>query len=72
MGDAEKETGMTPIRIIEWAMLNKPAYVGTQVGAMLSTTLTFHPFMVIQNRISMGHREHAYSGMLDAFRKVVR
>ena len=69
MGEAEKLSGMKPIRIIEWDMLSKPRFVGAQVLSALGMRLAFHPFLVVQNRISMG--AGSYSGMNDAFRKIV-
>ena len=71
MGEVEPQAVMKPIRIIEWDMLNEPRYVGAQLCMVLGMRLTFHPFLVIQNRISLGHQKSAYSGMIDAFRKVV-
>ena len=73
MGEVEPQAVMKPIRIIEWDMLNKPRYVGSQLCMVLGMRLTFHPFLVIQNRISLSGQQKsaAYSGMIDAFRKVV-
>ena len=71
MGEVEPEAEMKPIRIIEWDMLNKPRYVGTQLCMVLGMRLTFHPFLVIQNRISLRHQKSGNSGIIDAFRKVV-
>ena len=64
--------GMKPIRVIEWNMLNKQKYLGANFASVMGMRIAFHPLQVMQNRISMGDEARAYSGMIDAFRKVVK
>ncbi|XP_015111247.1 solute carrier family 25 member 44 isoform X1 [Diachasma alloeum] len=60
------------IRTIEWDMMDKTKFFPLSMLSSFSVRCCLYPLTVIKTRLQVQRRNHMYTGMIDAYRKIYR
>ncbi|XP_043267478.1 solute carrier family 25 member 44 [Venturia canescens] len=60
------------IRTIEWDMMDKTKFFPLSMLSSFSIRCCLYPLTVIKTRLQIQRRNHMYTGMIDAYRKIHR
>ncbi|KAK0087448.1 hypothetical protein PV325_000947 [Microctonus aethiopoides] len=60
------------IRTIEWDMMDKTKFFPLSMLSSFSVRCCLYPLTVIKTRLQIQRRNHMYTGMIDAYRKIYR